>query len=79
MDLSFLWLHDCNITSDNESMILALQDGVVVTRWMQSHIFGLGVCDSCCICRRSVESVEHLISSCTPLASTTYFGGIIKC
>ena len=72
MDLSFLWLHDRNITSDNESMILALQDGVVATRWMQNHIFGLDVCDSCRICRRSVESVEHLLSSCTPLAPTMY-------
>ena len=67
MNLSFLWLHDCNITSDNESMILAIQDGVVATRWKQNHIFGLDVCNcSCCVCRRSVESVEHLLSSCTP-------------
>ena len=54
------------------SMILALQDGVVATRWMQSHIFGFDVCDSCRIYRRSVESVEHLLSSCTPLAPTMY-------
>ena len=69
MDLSLLWLHDRNITSDNESMILALQDGIVATRWMQNHIFGLDVLDSCRICR---QSVEHLLSSCTPLAPTMY-------
>ena len=53
-------------------MILALQDGVVATRSMQNHIFGHDVCDSCLICRRSVESVEHLLSSCIPLAPTMY-------
>ena len=53
-------------------MILALQDGVVAIRWMQNHIFGLDVCDSCRICRQRKESVEHLLSSYTPLAPTMY-------
>ena len=72
MGLSFLWLHDRSITCANESLILAFQDGVVATRWMQKHIFDLDVCDSCRICGHSVESVEHVLSSCTPLAPTMY-------
>ena len=44
----------------------------MATRWMQNHIFGLDVCNSCCICEHSVENVEHVLSSCTPLASTMY-------
>jgi len=72
MGFSFLWLHDCSITCANESLILAFQDGVVATKWMQKHIFGLNVCDSCHICRRSVESVQHALCNCTPLAPTMY-------
>jgi len=69
MALSFLWLRDC---SNNESLIFAYQDGIVATIWMQSHIFGLDVCDSCRICGHSIESVEHVLSSCTPLGPTMY-------
>ena len=72
MALSFLWLRDHSITCDNESLIFAYQDGIVVARWMQSHVFGFDVCDSCHICGHSVESVEHVLSSCTALASTIY-------
>jgi len=60
---------DHSITCDNESLIFAYQDGMVATRWMQSHIFGL---DSCRICGHSVESVKHILSSCTPLTPTMY-------
>jgi len=44
MALSFLWLRDRSITCDNESLIFAYQDGIVATKWMQSHVFGRSRC-----------------------------------
>ena len=71
-------VRDHSNTSDYESLIFAYQDSVVETRWMQSHIFGLDVCDSCHICGHSVESVGHVLSSLAPTMYLRQHNEVLK-
>jgi hypothetical protein len=76
---SHAWLKKSNIHPETEGFIFAIQDRVINTRNYKKHICGLkSIIDKCRICGTEVETIEHIISSCTVLAQSEYKKNIKK-
>ena len=67
--LSFQWLMYDRLKIQTEAQVVAAQDQVLA---VQNCIYGLSVFVSYRVCGMVAEYVDHLLSSCTPLAATTY-------
>ena len=52
--------------------MVAAQNQALAVRAVQSRIYGLSVPVSHRVCGKVPEYVDHLLSSCTPLAATMY-------
>ena len=55
-----------------EAQLVAAQDQALPVRAVQSRIYGMPVSVNCRVCGMAPEYVDHLLSSCTPLAATVY-------
>ena len=55
-----------------EAQMMATQDQALLVRALQNCIYGLSVPLNCKVCGDAPEYVDHLLSSCTPLAATMY-------
>ena len=55
-----------------EAQLVAAQDQVLPVRAVQSCIYGMPMSVNCRVCGMAPEYVDHLLSSCTPLAATVY-------
>ena len=51
---------------------MAAQDGVILTRAYHNRVMGKVVSPVCRVCKGSVETIGHLLSSCVPLQWTLY-------
>jgi len=72
LSISFQWLERGLLKIVSETQIIAAQDQALAVRAIQSGIYGLSVSSLCRVCHTTSESVDHLLSSCTPLAATMY-------
>jgi len=69
---SFRWLH-YSLHSESESTIFAIQDQVLCTRVYQAKIMQIPVQSIICrVCHEQEETIQHLLSGCSVLASTSY-------
>ena len=69
---SFRWLQ-CSMHGESESSIFAIQDQVLCTRSYQAKIMKISVQSILCrLCQEHEESIQHLLSGCPALASTSY-------
>jgi len=69
---SFRWLQ-CSMHGESESSIFAIQDQVLCTRSYQAKIMRISVQSILCrLCQEHEESIQHLLSGCPVLASTSY-------
>jgi len=55
-----------------EAQTVLAQNQALPVRAEQKHIYGLSVPLNCRVCGDAPEYVDHLLSSCTPLAATMY-------
>ena len=69
---SFKWLVDGRLQGQTEALIIAAQDGVIMTRDYQQRILGKKGPTSCRCCRQETEKLGHLLSKCEPLFWTLY-------
>ena len=72
--LSFRWLMYGRLKIQTEAQVIAAQDQALAVRAVQNRIYGLSVPLNCRVCGMVLEYVDHLLSSCTPLAATMYKG-----
>ena len=70
--LSFYWLKYSRLKMQTEAQVVAAQDQALAVRAVQNRIYGLAVPSNCRVCGEVPEYVDHLLSSCTPLAATMY-------
>ena len=66
----FLWLEHGLLKIVSETQIIAAQDQALAVRVIRSAIYGLPVSPLCRVCHTAFENIDHLLSSCTPLAAT---------
>ena len=67
---SHAWLLDGRVQARTEAMIMAAQDGVILTRAFRSRVMGKAVSPVCRVCRRAPETIGHILSCCPPLQWT---------
>ena len=71
---SLAWLNYGNIFPETEGFMTAIQDKVIATRrYLKSIIKDPSITDDRCrVCRSMSETIEHIISGCSPLANNEY-------
>lgn len=66
------WLKSTGLKVETEGLILAAQDQTLPTRVYHHHIIKDGTDPLCCICNKSQETIDHIISGCPELAKPEY-------
>ncbi|KAL3286787.1 hypothetical protein HHI36_001281 [Cryptolaemus montrouzieri] len=66
------WLVSGELFAETEGLAITIQDQVVSTRNNRKHIIKQNIHDSCRRCFCPSETVFHILSSCSVLASTDY-------
>ena len=69
---SHAWLLDGRVQARTEAMIMAAQDGVILTRTFRSRVMGKAISPVCRVCKGRPETIGHILSSCAPLQWTMY-------
>ena len=70
---SFQWLMSSNLRGEAASSIFAFQEQMIATRVIRKRIWMEDiVSEKCRVCDQSIESISHIVSSCTPLADKQY-------
>lgn len=71
-NLSNKWLKSSGLKSETEGFIIAAQDQSLLTKNYIKNIMKQGTSDLCRLCKKYVETVDHIISGCPVLANTEY-------
>ena len=66
------WVVKGNVNKTTEGYIFAAQEQALPTNWLKARILGEGANPMCRKCSKKVETVTHLISSCSSLAQYHY-------
>jgi len=66
------WLRSASLKRTTESMICAVQEQAISTKYIQKHVFKTVNDDRCRLCKEAPETVHHIISGCTTMAPTKY-------
>ena len=70
---SFQWLMSANLRGEAVSSIFAIQEQMIATRVIRKRIWKENIIsEKCRVCDQSIESISHIVSSCTPLADKQY-------
>ncbi|XP_039276066.1 uncharacterized protein LOC111055986 [Nilaparvata lugens] len=69
---SIEWLQTSGIFGETEGFMFAIQDQVISTRAYKRYVMGLTVDSSCRLCRKAIESIQHICGGCSVLANTEY-------
>ena len=72
LSVSFLWLENGLLKIVSWTQIIAAQDQALAVTAIQSAIYSLPVSPLCRVCHTASENIDHLLSSCSPLAATMY-------
>jgi len=72
LSISFQWLEWTLLKIISETQIIAAQDQALAVRAIQSGIYGLPVSPLCRVCHSASENIDHLLSSCVPLADSMH-------
>ncbi|CAK7193078.1 hypothetical protein COMNV_01291 [Commensalibacter sp. Nvir] len=71
-EASLTWLKSGSIFPETEGFLFAIQEQVIATKAYRKHICGEGIDDLCRLCKKAVESIQHVTSGCTILAGKEY-------
>lgn len=66
------WLKAGHLTKETEGLILAAQEQALRVNSIKRNIDGQDVSPLCRMCRKTNETVQHIVSGCTILAGTRY-------
>ena len=66
------WLRSAGLKAETEGFIVAAQDQALFTRNYQANVIHNGADDKCRFCNKSTETIDHLVSGCSILASNEY-------
>ena len=69
---TFAWLSDRRLRAETERLVIAAQDGVILTNRYKPTILGMDVIPTCRVCREKAETIGHVMSSCKPHAWSLY-------
>ena len=61
---SFAWLSDGRLRAETEGLVIAAQDGVILTNRYKHTVLGMGVSPTCRVCREEDDTIGHIMSSC---------------
>ena len=71
-NLSTTWLSDSRLKRHTESIIMAIQEQAVTTRYIERHLHHTTNNSTCRNCNQYDETIQHIISGC-PMFSTTIY------
>ena len=71
-DASTRWLKSSTLKKATESMICAIQEQAITTRYIQRKIHHTTDNDRCRLCRQAAETIHHIMSGCVVMAPTKY-------
>ena len=63
---TFTWLSDGRLWAETEGLVIAAQDGVILTNRYKHTVLGMDVSPTCRVCREKLETIGHVMSSCKP-------------
>ena len=63
---TFAWLSDGRLRAETEGLVIAAQDGVILTNRYKHTVLGMGISPTCRVCREGDETIGHIVSSCKP-------------
>ena len=63
---TFAWLSDGRLQAETEGLVIAAQDGVILTNRYKHTVLGMGVSPTCKVCRKEAENIGHIMSNCKP-------------
>lgn len=66
------WLVHGRFQSETESLVVAAQDGVVLTKAYCCRVLREVVSESCSVCSARPETIGHILSGCKSLSWTLY-------
>ena len=69
---SFSWLKSSTLKAETEGFVLAAQDQSLKTKNYIKNVMKTGDDSSCRFCKQQSETVDHLISGCSVLATNEY-------
>lgn len=71
---SWMWMTRGSLKRETESLLAAAQDQAIRTNYRRAKIEKDGSSPLCRMCKRSDETVSHIVSECSKLAQTEYKG-----
>ena len=71
-DASNRWLKSATLKRATESMICAIQEQAITTKYIQRKIHRTTNEDQCRLCRKATETIHHITSGCVAMAPTKY-------
>ena len=69
---SLAWIRNGNLKATTESTIFAIQEQAVTTNYIKKKYHHTSETDKCRLCKKSLETIHHIISGCEQLAKTEY-------
>ena len=69
---TFAWLMDGRFRAETEGLVIAAQDGVILTNWYKHTVLRTSTTSLCRVCLEEEETVGHIMSSCGPHKLTHY-------
>ena len=70
---SHAWLLDGRVQARTEAMIMAAQDGVILTRAFRSRVMGKAISPACRVWKVASETIGHILSGCALLQWWTLY------
>ena len=61
---TFAWLSDGRFRAETEALVIAAQDGVIMTNRYKHTVLKLSTTSICRVCREEEESIGHILSAC---------------
>ena len=72
MEGTFGWLSDGRFRAETEGLVIAAQDGVILTNCHKHTVLKTSATSTCRVCREGEETIGHILSSCRPHMWTLY-------
>ena len=62
-----IWLSDGRFQFKTEALVVAAQDGVILTRAYRARVLKELIPQACRVCKQALETIRHILSACEPL------------
>ena len=66
MEGTFGWLSNGRLRAETERLVIAAQDGVILTNRYKHTVLKMSATSTCRVCRGGEETIGHILSSCRP-------------